>query len=115
MAVEPGGLKDQLVTAAADGELKFIDFRVLGEGNTAGSSGESAFAMRPPSNSGSGTSGKSLLHSHESDANYSNGGVSDQPTESAGGRTCLTPASIRLVADAGKDLHSAKKAVHAVP
>ncbi|CAL5222212.1 g4544 [Coccomyxa viridis] len=57
MAVEPGGLKDQLVTAAADGELKFIDFRVLGEGNTAGSSGESAFAMRPPSNSGSGTSG----------------------------------------------------------
>ena len=59
MAVEPGGLKDQLVTAAADGELKFIDFRVLGEGNTAGSSGESAFAMRPPSNSGSGNSGKS--------------------------------------------------------
>ena len=66
MAVEPGGLKDQLVTAAADGELKFIDFRVLGEGNTAGSSGESAFAMRPPSNSGSGTSGKPLLESHES-------------------------------------------------
>ncbi len=58
MAVEPGGLKDQLVTAAADGELKFIDFRVLGEGNTAGSGGESAFAMRPPSTSGNGSSGK---------------------------------------------------------
>ena len=58
MAVEPGGLKDQLVTAAADGELKFIDFRVLGEGNTAGSGGESAFAMRQPSNSGNGSPGK---------------------------------------------------------
>ena len=57
MAVEPGGLKDQLVTAAADGELKFIDFRVLGEGNTAGSSGGSAFAMQPPAGSGSGSSG----------------------------------------------------------
>ncbi|CAK0786809.1 hypothetical protein CVIRNUC_010023 [Coccomyxa viridis] len=57
MAVEPGGLKDQLVTAAADGELKFIDFRVLGEGNTAGSGGGSAFAMQPPAGSGSGTSG----------------------------------------------------------
>lgn len=61
MAVEPGGLKDQLVTAAADGELKFIDFRVLGEGNTAGGSGESAFAMRLPSNSGNGSSGD-LVH-----------------------------------------------------
>ena len=61
MAVEPGGLKDQLVTAAADGELKFIDFRVLGEGNTAGSGGESAFAMRPPSNSGNGSQGKPPL------------------------------------------------------
>ena len=58
MAVEPGGLKDQLVTAAADGEMKFIDFRVLGEGNTAGSGGGSAFAMQPPAGSGSGTSGK---------------------------------------------------------
>ena len=58
MAVEPGGLKDQLVTAAADGELKFIDFRVLGEGNTAGSGGGSAFAMQPPAGSGSGNSGK---------------------------------------------------------
>ena len=69
MAVEPGGLKDQLVTAAADGELKFIDFRVLGEGSTAGSSGESAFAMRPPSNSGSGNSGKSPLSSLQTGPN----------------------------------------------
>ena len=62
MAVEPGGLKDQLVTAAADGELKFIDFRVLGEGNTAGSGGGSAFAMQLPAGSGSGTSGKGYLY-----------------------------------------------------
>lgn len=62
MAVEPGGLKDQLVTAGADGELKFIDFRVLGEGKSAGSSGESAFAMRPPtSSSGSSSSGESPM------------------------------------------------------
>ena len=73
MAVEPGGLKDQLVTAGADGELKFIDFRVLGEGSTAGSSGESAFAMRPPTNSsGNSSSGEcsmaltsSICHVHQ--------------------------------------------------
>ena len=86
MAVEPGGLKDQLVTAAADGELKFIDFRVLGEGNTAGSSGESAFAMRPPSNSGSGASGKSLLQSHNSVHVPSDGCINNSHTKCAGGR-----------------------------
>jgi regulator-associated protein of mTOR len=31
MALEPGGLKDQLVTAAGDGEMKLIDLRMLGE------------------------------------------------------------------------------------
>ena len=31
MALEPGGLRDQMVTAAADGELKLIDFRMLGD------------------------------------------------------------------------------------
>ena len=72
MAVEPGGLKDQLVTAAADGELKFIDFRVLGEGNTAGSGGESAFAMRPPSNSGSSSPGK-LTSAHPAFLKYQRG------------------------------------------
>lgn len=36
MALEAGGLRDQMVTAAADGELKLIDFRMLGEGATAG-------------------------------------------------------------------------------
>ena len=31
MALEPGGLRNQMVTAAADGELKLIDFRMLGD------------------------------------------------------------------------------------
>lgn len=35
MALEPGGLKDQLVTAAADGEMKMIDFRMLGDASAA--------------------------------------------------------------------------------
>ena len=36
MALEAGGLAGQMVTAAADGEMKLIDFRMLGEGATAG-------------------------------------------------------------------------------
>lgn len=38
MALEPGGVKDQLVTAAADGEMKMIDFRMLGDAAAAGNS-----------------------------------------------------------------------------
>lgn len=37
MALEPGGLKDQLVTAAADGEMKMTDFRMLGDASAAAS------------------------------------------------------------------------------
>ncbi len=36
MALEPGGVKDQLVTAAADGEMKMVDFRMLGDAAAAG-------------------------------------------------------------------------------
>lgn len=39
MALEPGGLKDQLVTAAADGEMKMIDFRMLPNAAAAPASG----------------------------------------------------------------------------
>ncbi|CAL8465312.1 g4847 [Coccomyxa elongata] len=36
MALEPGGVKDQLVTAAADGEMKMVDFRMLSDTAAAG-------------------------------------------------------------------------------
>jgi hypothetical protein len=36
LALEAGGLRDQMVTAAADGELKLIDFRMLGDTGAAG-------------------------------------------------------------------------------
>lgn len=39
MSLEPGGLKDQLVTAAGDGEMKLLDFRMLGENASAPASG----------------------------------------------------------------------------
>lgn len=45
MALEPGGMKDQLITAAADGEMKMVDFRMLGDA--------SAAANGPAGNAGS--------------------------------------------------------------